>query len=215
MLNLQVSEDEVIIKTHDMLSQIFMYDIELTRLQQQIKFQNDYQKRLSKEAVWLFSKKELSKLFSVIKKNLQELYYETETLPKDSKEWDEAMGCYKETVQDEAFYNLLYFSGISINELVMLPLNSFDPTTNKLSWKNSKKGILTEITINDKKILDLLKFHLEVNEPKKFLFEFYEKALPVEVAQSMFEEYCKMANIENEEKWVCETLQFTRILNVS
>lgn len=169
----------------------------------------------SKESIRYFKDQELKRLFLTMKNEVKCSFREMEETEEGSKERKLTTEFYRWTVRDVAFFKLLYFGAFKVRDLNALPLEYYDLKKNELHCKKSKNGICITLTLDDKSILDSLKLHLEVNKPKKFLFEEGEgKPLSRKLVDWRFPQYCELAQIENEEKWQWQTLLYTRIKNI-
>ncbi len=167
-----------------------------------------------KDCEWYFTEQEVKKIFCIIKKEVANTFAEMILTTEGSKAREEAVTVYNSVILDEAFFSLLYYSGISVSDLLMLPLDSYNPEKDEFSWRKSGNGVCINFTLNNKKILYSLRSHLQINKPKKFLFESPGgDPLPLKAVESMFECYCELAKIKNDEKWQCQALSYTGIKN--
>jgi site-specific recombinase XerD len=161
-----------------------------------------------------FTDQELKKLFSMMEEEKKDCFCRMENAEKGSKQREYTMYNYKKAVRDETFFKLLYFCDFSVSELIVLPLNYYNKNKNELHHKESKNGIRNTLTIKDTDILNLLKNHLEVNKPRKYLFEIEDgKPLTKKEVEWIFPQYCELAEIQNEDKWKWQTLRRTSIRN--
>lgn len=206
MRSFNPEEKESIFNAQDIMRQLLLVENQLNTMKNEME-------KVPKSKNWYFTKDELKRLFHVIKKEVKDTFIEMEA-EKEGGNGKGSIAVYKSAVQDEAFFKLLYISSFSIRELIMLPADAYNPVKNEFYWQKDRNGISTTMIIKNRKILYSLKRHSQVNQPKIFLFEQAEgKAQTNKNIQGMFECFCELAQIEDEEKWECQTLRNTGVKN--
>lgn len=149
-----------------------------------------------------FSKHELLSFFGALEKERKKNFKNT--------------NAYRSAVRDEAFFKLLYYCGLRVSELCNMPLNYYDEERNELYCERYKGGKDNTLLIIDKKFQDILKLHLEVNQPQQYIFEGRTPGMPMS-RKSIYiymKDYCEKAGITNLEKCHPHTLRHTRAVDM-
>lgn len=138
------------------------------------------------------------------------------TLEKERKKKFKNTCAYRAAVRDEALFKLLYYCGLRVSELCNMPLNYFNEERNELYCERYKGGRDNTLFIVDKKIQDILKLHLEVNQPQQYLFEGRRPGMPLcrKSIYTFMRYYCQKAGITNLEKCHPHTLRHTRAVDM-
>lgn len=136
-------------------------------------------------------------------------------LEKEKRRKENGTLAYRNAVRDEAMFKIIYYCALRASELSNLTLASYDENRNDIYCERLKGGKDNTLHIVDQDVQESLKLHLEVNEPKFFLFETRSgNCINRKTVFVLMRKYCQKAGIMNISKCHPHTLRHTRAVDM-
>lgn len=136
-------------------------------------------------------------------------------------EWDKTKKAYNIAVRNEALFLVMYFCALRVSEVAILEIGDFNAIGEEIYCRRLKSGRNNTLRIVDTRILQVLKRHIRINSPEKYLFENMrsKKGNGQTVTRSTLDYwmrfYCNLAGFKNTELYHCHTLRHTRAVNLA
>lgn len=123
---------------------------------------------------------------------------------------------YKRAVRNEAIFKLMYYCAFRVSEVTNLKVGQYNEARKQIYCERLKGGNNNTLQIYDDNIVTSLTRHLEVNCPKKYLFEHVQEDSNLSLSRStldvIIKRYCKIAQLKDKRKFHCHVLRHTRAI---
>lgn len=117
------------------------------------------------------------------------------------------------SIRNEALFNVMYYCGLRVSEVLQLKIEHYDPINKQIFCKRLKGSNSNTLKILDDSILSALKRHIHFNHPSTYLFENSRgEMLSRKTIDRIIKKTCKEAKIMDSSKHHCHTLRHTRAI---
>lgn len=145
-------------------------------------------------------------------KQLKNLFREMKNYTLSMKYIDERS--YRIAVRNEALFQIMYYCALRVSESTNIAMSSLNIQRSEIFCERNKNGVNNTLHIIDPYIIKILKKHIQINNPKNFLFEVSEKPISRKTVAVWIKFYCHLAKIPSELAH-CHTLRHTRAIQLA
>ncbi|HIS62173.1 MAG TPA: tyrosine-type recombinase/integrase [Candidatus Scybalomonas excrementigallinarum] len=121
---------------------------------------------------------------------------------------------YKVALRNEALFHLMYYCALRVSETTNILLTSINMDRKEIFCERNKNGLNNTLKIIDPYTLKVLKKHIRVNNPEKYLFENCGHPISRKTVDVWIKFYFNLAKIPSNLAH-SHTLRHTRAINLA